>query len=329
MSRLPLLLFLAVSLPQTCLAAVTFDWAYVANAGNAPDPPTGNGSVSYNYAISKHEVTNAQYAEFLNAVDPTGANGLDLYNTAVSSFGSIRVHAGDADGSKYVAQTGHEQKPVTHVSFFDAMRFTNWLHNGQGNSDTETGAYTIGNGVSEVRSPDAKYWIPNEGEWYKAAYHDASAGTAGAYFDYATGSDALPVSDQPSDNPAAVNYYNDDGIANGFNDGYAVSGSTRDVANPFTDVGAYTVAASPYGTFDQNGNVWEWTESVVGTSLRGLRGGFWAGSANNMRAGFRGSTSPMNETFFYGIRVATIPEPTSLALAAMLAGCGMMRRRIA
>ena len=32
------------------------------------------GAVDYVYRISKHEVTNAQYTEFLNAVDPTGAN---------------------------------------------------------------------------------------------------------------------------------------------------------------------------------------------------------------------------------------------------------------
>jgi hypothetical protein len=43
-------------------------------------------------------------------------------------------------------------KPVNYVSFFDAMRFINWLHNGEGSGDTETSAYTIGNGLNEVRS---------------------------------------------------------------------------------------------------------------------------------------------------------------------------------
>jgi len=43
-----------------------------------------------------------------------------------------------------------------------------------------------------------------------------------------------------------VNYFNNDGNAtNGFNDGYAVSGSTSIGTNPFTDVGAYTGAVSP------------------------------------------------------------------------------------
>ena len=47
--------------------------------------------------------------------------------------------------ARYIAQTGddyaHANKPVTYVSFFDAMRFTNWLHNGQGTGDTESGVY--------------------------------------------------------------------------------------------------------------------------------------------------------------------------------------------
>ena len=141
--------------------AVTFDWATVGNAGNAADPETGFGAVSYNYAISKTEVTNAQYTAFLNAVDPTGTNALALYNGSMAgNFGGIELQAGNADGSKYVAQAGREQNPVTFVSFFDAMRFTNWLHNGQGSGDTETGAYTIGNGLNEVRSADAKLLDP-------------------------------------------------------------------------------------------------------------------------------------------------------------------------
>ena len=38
-----------------------------------------------------------------------------------------------------------------------------------------------------------------------------------------------------------------------------------------TDVGAYTLSASPYGTFDQGGNVSEWNETGLGSTL-GIRG---------------------------------------------------------
>ena len=33
--------------------------------------------------------------------------------------------------------------PVNYVDFYDALRFANWMNNGQGNGDTETGAYTL------------------------------------------------------------------------------------------------------------------------------------------------------------------------------------------
>ena len=50
-----------------------------------------------------------------------------------------------------------------------------------------------------------------------------------------------------------------------------------------TDVGSYTVSASPNGTFDQGGNVWEWSEAqatapepIIG-SYRSVRGGSFSG----------------------------------------------------
>lgn len=62
--------------------SVTFDWATVDNAGNAADD-TGYGSVDYNYRISKHEVTNAQYTIFLNAVAAT--DPFSLYNFSMGN----------------------------------------------------------------------------------------------------------------------------------------------------------------------------------------------------------------------------------------------------
>jgi formylglycine-generating enzyme required for sulfatase activity len=55
------------------------------------------------------------------------------------------------------------------------------------------------------------------------------------------------------------NFRRDDGIANGFNDGYAVSGSASYISTQqyLTPVGAFTQADSYYGTFDQGGNVFE------------------------------------------------------------------------
>lgn len=45
--------------------AVTFSWADIGLAGNAADT-TGFSAVANEFQISRYEVTNAQYAEFLN-----------------------------------------------------------------------------------------------------------------------------------------------------------------------------------------------------------------------------------------------------------------------
>jgi formylglycine-generating enzyme required for sulfatase activity len=206
---------------------------------------------------------------------------------------------------------------VNFVSFFDAMRFTNWLHNGQGSADTETGAYTIGNGVNEVRSTNAKYWIPSLDEWYKAAYHDATAGRTGRYYDFPTTSNVAPNNNLPAADTGNSANYSPGGLTTG----------NRDY--PLLDVGSYGRSDSPYGTFDQGGNVGEWVEAVTSSSARGLRGGSYVMNSNPMLAEFATlSVSPFAEYRDTGFRIA-VPEPTTLALATMLAGCGMTGRRIA
>jgi hypothetical protein len=57
---------LSALLLTSTASAVTIDWVTVGNPGNAADD-TGYGAVAGTYQIGKYEVTNAQYAEFLNA----------------------------------------------------------------------------------------------------------------------------------------------------------------------------------------------------------------------------------------------------------------------
>ncbi|TWT87126.1 Formylglycine-generating sulfatase enzyme [Pseudobythopirellula maris] len=318
-----LLLAATAALPAAA-GTVAFDFAHVGNAGNAADPETGFGAVSYNYAVSKTEVTNAQYTMFLNAVAATDSfGGADptLYNPNMGRFARGGITRSGAPGSyTYATKPNMDNKPVNYVSFFDAMRFTNWLHNGQGAGNTEAGAYTIGSGLDEVRSADAKFWIPSEDEWYKAAYHDATAGTAGDYFDYATGSDSVPTiatADSVGDisNPGVgVANYDEVAVWNGQNGNVTTVGS------------AGLASASPYGTFDQNGNVWELNEAFISSSFRGLRGGSWVSNSGNLRADFGGEINPSSEGIHVGFRVATVPEPSSLLMGA-LAAVGLMKRR--
>jgi hypothetical protein len=172
--------------------AISVDWVTVGDPGNAADV-TGFGSVADTYLIGKYEVTNAEYAEFLNAVAYDDAN--DLYNSSMGDpsgvgHGGIR-RSGSAGSYSYSTIAGRDSMPVNHVSFYDALRFANWLHNGQpiglqGASTTEDGAYTMIvedylSGIVIVRNPGATVFLPSEDEWYKAAYYDA---LSTSYFDY-------------------------------------------------------------------------------------------------------------------------------------------------
>jgi formylglycine-generating enzyme required for sulfatase activity len=336
--------------------AVTIKTVPVGNPGNPADTrydATGFGSVAYHYRIGKYEVTNAQYVEFLNGVDPTGSNTLALYgsNMASDSNGGINFNGSAANGSKYEIKPGRDNNPVIYIDWYDTIRFANWMHNGSGSGDTENGAYTLlggtptpSNGNSITRNAGAKWWLPSEDEWYKAAYHKNDGATAN-YWDYPTSTNATPYSDQPpgTDAPNASNTANllrDDGVANGYDDGHAVTGSPARVMgqNYLTDVGAYTLSVSSYGTFDQAGNVWEWNEALVPIGIvdRVVRGGGWhAGGPLDMEtphASVRCCESffPRGLTVQIGFRVATfIPEPSTLCLASLFTLVLAWRRKTA
>lgn len=86
-----------------------------------------------------------------------------------------------------------------------------------------------------ARTPNATWVIPSDNEGYKAA--------------------RVLIDPDPGDN---ASYYEE---------GYLIG-------NPYwrTEVGEFENSVSPYGTFDQGGNAWEWTEAVIG-DRRGIRGG--------------------------------------------------------
>lgn len=317
----------------TAAHAVTFDFAHIGNAGNAGDVQSQGtfGAVAYNYAISKTEVTNEQYTEFLNAVAKTDTYGLYSINMGSQTYGGI-TQIGTSGNYSYevkadVGSYTYANKPVVYVSWYDSIRFTNWLHNGQDSGDTEIGAYTLEtyiqgdkatpvNGLNITRNVDATYWLPSEDEWYKAAYHDASAGTAGAYFDFATGTNDEPDNFLPMDDSGnSVNHYD-----NGY--------TTGESSYPYTAVGAYGFSESSYGTYDQSGNVWEWNESRVRFNVRGMRGGSSGGTHPDiLNAWIGGFSSPERGQGSVGFRVATVPEPSSLCLLVELAGGMLLRRR--
>ena len=289
-------------------SAVSIDWVAVGDPGNADDT-NGYGSVDYAYQMSVYEITNAQYVEFLNAVAATDTYG--LYNTGMETSGGISF-SGSSGSYTYSAITDLESLPVNFVSFYDGLRFANWLHNGQptgaqDDTTTEDGSYTItAQGIvdnSITRDLEATVVMPSEDEWYKAANYDTGSMI---YYVYPAASDTETTCAAPGATPNTANC---DSAAQGL-----------------TDVGDYTGSASPNGTFDQGGNVLEWNEAVAFQGHRGQRGGDWDDPATALIV--RGTAFAAQEVANVGFRVVTLPEPGQVLLAACaLATLVLLRRR--
>jgi formylglycine-generating enzyme len=316
-------LFLALAVPL-CAQAVTISTVPVGNPNNPFElQPQGIfGQVATSYRIGVTEVTNTQYAEFLNAVADTDTYGLYDSNMGFSTKGGI-LRTGSSGNYNYTVKSpvpgvgpggtaySYGDKPVVYVSWYDAVRFTNWLHNSQGNGSTETGAYTLlggtatpSNADSITRSAGATWFLPTENEWYKAAYYD---GTAGVYYDYPAGADALPNNNLPtSDNGNSANFLQEDPETDPDN-------TTGSLDYPFTAVGAYALSESPYGTRDQAGNVWEWNQTLLGSGLRGRRGGAWSSEQSTLNAAHQDSFAASFQTDSVGFRVATVATSSPLA----------------
>ena len=295
------------------------------------DGTTGYGSVGYTYNIGKYEVTAGQYCDFLNHVADTDTYG--LYNASMWSdtYGCRIQRSGSSGSYTYSVVPDRANRPVDHVSFWDACRFANWLHNGQPTgsqnlSTTEDGAYFINgyngtDGRTIQRKAGCRWAVTSENEWYKGAYYKGHGTTAG-YWGYPTSSDAAPGQDMNDASGNNANYYTAPFI-------YPI-----DNGKYTTVVGEFQNSASPYGTFDQGGNVYEWNEAVprpgYDVASRGIRGGFFYDhDAGYLRASSRGLSYPTAEANGLGFRVSAVPEPSSLVLlgSGILALAGTMRRR--
>jgi formylglycine-generating enzyme required for sulfatase activity len=314
--------------------AITIDIVPIGNPGNLADSryidgnhPGGVGSVGYSYGIGRTEVTNKQYVAFLSAVAASDPYGLYDPFMASETLGGI-VRKGTPGSYTYSVKPAalagtyiYDNKPVNYVSWGSAARFANWLDNGQPNgaedaSTTEDGAYGLNGATTAValsaatRKPGARWWLPSEDEWYKAAYYNPSAGV---YHDYPSGTDSEPNNNLPiSDTGNSANFYANSHV------------TTGDFSYPLTDVGAYALSGSPYGTLDQGGNVGEWNEGLFMADLRGFRGGEWDEESGGLKAMNFGFDNPAFGLNGVGFRVATIPEPSTAALAVI--ACGMMLR---
>ncbi len=305
----------------TLHADIVCDMITIGNPGNAADTPYMDtsfhiGAVSYVYQISTYEVTVGQYTEFLNA--KAASDPYDLYHPDMESGylvgGSFILRSGESGSYTYTAVSGKENQPVRMVSFFDSLRFCNWLHNGQGAGDTEAGSYTISDGVWLLRNEGASWVLPSLDEWFKAAYYDAEAEE---YRQYPNGRDAI---EYPTDEttPREQNFGGSQ---------YEWYGNVC-----FTSTGE-TTGQSAYGVCDMGGNVREWTDTLnpPGNGFyRKVRGGSFSSLASSLSRPGEVSENPDLSSEGLGFRlVYLIPEPGTVGLlvVGMMGICYMRRRK--
>lgn len=278
------------------------------------------GSVDYEYYIGKYEISNEQYVEFLNAV----ASSDDPYSLYCDSMdqgvlGGI-LRRGQKGAFQYVVKDGWGKRPVVYVSWFDIARFANWHHFGKPRKGVSELGTTEGNATlgaydttgfenialvkaraSFTRNKGAMYFIPNENEWYKAAYYDPEKMGFRKYWDFPVKTDNSPNNKKPPGDFYTINYQ---------------VGSTFSEGPPFylSEINAYPKAQSYYGTNCQGGNVWEWLENwreLTGKqtwrgteNVKAVRGGSFGYTEIGLHVSNTDPADPRHETYVHGARLA-------------------------
>lgn len=230
-------LYIILLLPLQLFAT---DFVTVGNLGNKA-ASNGKGIVAYNFQISKFEITNSEYCAFLNCV-ATEHDPYELFSPLMQEhfFGGI-TRTEEEGHYKYTVKPKYERTPVIGVTWMSAIRYCNWLHYNSANiangkplseyikqteGDEKHGAYNTKK-VPEARNKGARYWLPNENEWLKAAYFNGKDWEESLFTE---GSNCYTLK------------------------GWAIP-------YPHVKEVGKGVKPSHYGTFDQQGNAAEWIEN--------------------------------------------------------------------
>jgi formylglycine-generating enzyme required for sulfatase activity len=260
--------------------AFTMEFVEIGNPGNPADTggnPNPCGSVNYVYSIAKYEVSR----DMINKANSEGGLGITMRN--MEQLGG--------NGAK---------KPAVGICWNEAARFVNWLNIKEGfppaykfeKAPGEEG-YSAESSIAlwspndkgydesnKYRNKLAKYSIPTNDEWYKAAFYNPEKKEYSVYAVKSDGQSPLVLEE-------AKRYGKKDAhhsgleprpISSGKESDGAVYGQT-DAKGP-ADVDN-AGGLSSYGTMAQSGNACEWIETAQdGTNNdpnehRQPRGGCW------------------------------------------------------
>ncbi len=287
----------------------------------------GRGSVSYEYRISRNELTTSQLLPFYQAAygfsNPAVTAALAELGARASIHqestfaGGILFNGTLPDGSQQILLRGsaYANTPAT-LTWREAALFCNWMHNGRANTPEAflTGAYDTstwrdlpGGGFADAptRMPGARFWIPNIDEHLKASHYDPNryGPNQGGYWLRGTSSDTAPIFARPEQG------------------GQALLGNDSFLGGGPTSVGMFPTVQSPWGLLDVAGGMGEWVEDAVVSgfdpSLRYARFAVPFG-ANGDTAGYAAPLSAFLSYGNYTFRIASsVPSPGSISVIGL------------
>jgi formylglycine-generating enzyme required for sulfatase activity len=280
------------------------------------ETPVRTVEIRLGFAVSKYEVTVAQYREFARATRRKAAGGCRLW-----SAGILENRASGGWRSPGFPQRADE--PVTCVTWHDAQDYVAWLRSRTG----------LG------------YRLLTEAEWEYAARGGARSvysfgDDVGRICEFANVPDLDAARALGNDPPAGCRDSHRDAIAcrstkiAALSERFDVRAPTMSVTwevvrcrDGFGDRTAPvgTFAPNGYGLHDTTGNVWEWVQDCYGESyeaaprdgsaveagacrLRVLRGGAWAMNTDGWRVADRDRDDPDARYAVVGFRVARSDE---------------------
>ncbi len=230
----------------------------------AINDPGVPGHRGFDGQMSKYETTNAQYCQFLNAALASG--DITVIGNHVYGAGGLN------SGEDYVDQ-------VYYNLAGEGLTCDGAASGGAARIHYQAGGFTVDSGlenhpVTYVSWYGATafgnyygYRLPTEWEWQAVADYDGS-------YTYSCG---------PSIDNSMANYL----------------GSIH--PHGTSEVGTFGLYG--YGLCDMEGNVWEWTSTVISSSFCALRGGSWDFHINFCKVSSRNFSNPYSTDDYSGFRV--------------------------
>jgi formylglycine-generating enzyme required for sulfatase activity len=249
----------------------------------ANESPMHKVTISRGFAVSRTEITVAQFREFVRnsgyVPDSVRLQGSNVYD---GQRGTMRDESRATWEDNYAGRKSRHDHPVVNVSWRDAQAYVKWLSRHTGKS----------------------YRLLSEAEYE----YVMRGGTDTPYW-WGTGTPAREVENLAGSRDRSPLRRSWTNAFPGYRDGY------------WGDAPAGHFQPNPFGLYDIDGNVSEWVEDCwhdnyirapldgsawvnPGCSLRMIRGSSWGSSPAQARSAFRVAAGPQTRSGRVGFRIA-------------------------